>query len=285
MGDVMNYKMLALDLDGTLLNDEKQISDKNIKILNKLHDSNVEIVIATGRNYYMAKELIYKIKNVQPVILANNGAVVRRSGNNELLDFNYLDAFEFEKIYVHGLRYDLNPVLHVDEYFNGYDLIYERDDYEEAYKGYIKKDYSRAKLIKFIPNEINNILSVCYFDEYSRLFSFVEEMKGKVSNKYGMVCSRNISDRALLEFLHPDGSKWTALKKYAKSRNVAPNEIITMGDDNNDIDMLKHSGLGIAMKNGTKETAEAAMKVSRYNNNDSGIYYELSEILGLSENI
>ena len=113
MGDVMNYKMVALDLDGTLLNDEKQISDKNIEILKKLHDSNVEIVIATGRNYYMAKELTFKIKNVQPVILANNGAVVRRSGNNELLDFNYLDALEFEKIYVHGLRYVLNPLLHV----------------------------------------------------------------------------------------------------------------------------------------------------------------------------
>lgn len=278
MGDVMNYKMVALDLDGTLLNDEKQISDKNIEILNKLHDSNVEIVIATGRNYYMAKELIYKIKNVQPVILANNGAVVRRSGNNELLDFNYLNALEFEKIYVHGLRHGLNPVLHVDEYFNGYDLIYERDDYEEAYKGYIKKDYGRARLTKFIPNKINNILSVCYFDEYSRLFPFVEEIKGEGSDKYGMVCSRNISNRALLEFLHPDGSKWTALKKYAKCKNVAPGEIIAMGDDNNDIDMLKNSGLGIAMKNGTNETAEAAMKVSRYDNNDSGIYYELLEI-------
>lgn len=278
MGDVMNYKMVALDLDGTLLNDEKQISDKNIEILNKLHESNVEIVIATGRNYYMAKELTYKIKNVQPVILANNGTVVRRSENNELLDFNYLDSIEFEKIYGHGLRYGLNPVLHVDEYFNGYDVIYERDDYEEAYKGYIKKDYSRARLTKFIPNKINNILSVCYFDEYSRLFSFVEEMKESGSDKFGMVCSRNISDRALLEFLHPNGGKWAALKKYAQNRNIAAHEIIAMGDDNNDIDMLKNSGLGIAMKNGTEETAKAALKISRYDNNDSGIYHELSEI-------
>lgn len=270
--------MVVLDLDGTLLDDEKQISEKNIYILNELHKRNIEIVIATGRNYYMAKMLTEKIKNVQPVILANNGAIIRRSNNDELIEYNYLNPLEFEKIYFEGLRRNLNPVVHVDEYFNGYDLIYEREDYEEVYLGYIKKDYSRARLMKFMPRNMDKILSVCYFEEYDKLCSFGNHMKNKGMGRFNTICNRNISKRALLEFLHPDGCKWSALKKYADSINIKTDEIIAIGDDNNDIELLKNSGLGIAMKNGTKESIEAADKVTKHDNNDSGVYYVLSEI-------
>lgn len=270
--------MIVLDLDGTLLDDEKQISEKNLKILNELHKRNIEIVIATGRNYYMAKMLTEKIKNVQPVILANNGAIIRHSENDEVVEQIYLNPMEFEKIYLEGLKVNLNPVIHVDEYANGYDLLYEREDYEEAYLGYIKKDYTRARLMKFIPSSMDKILSVCYFDEYDKLCTFANEMKNKGMGRFNTICNRNISKRALLEFLHPDGCKWSALKKYAATINVKKDEIIAIGDDNNDIELLKNSGLGIAMKNGTKESIKAAGNVTRFDNNNSGVYYALAEI-------
>ena len=68
----MNFKMVVTDLDGTLLSNDKIISEKDIITLNRLHDNGVKIVIATGRNYFMAKKLIEQIKNINPVILANN---------------------------------------------------------------------------------------------------------------------------------------------------------------------------------------------------------------------
>lgn len=274
----MNYKMIVLDLDGTLLNDEKQISEKNISILNDLHKRNVEIVIATGRNYFMAKNLIEDIKNIEPVILANNGAIIRNYYNDELIENNYLDPKEFNKIYAEGLKHNLYPVLHVDEYFNGYDIIYEMENYEEVYLGYIKKGYNRAKLVKFEPEKIENILSVCYFDEYEKLSNFSKKLDNIKDKKYNTILNRNISKRALLEFLHPDGCKWSALKKYASSLNINYEEIIAIGDDNNDIELLKNVGLGIAMVNGTVESQRAAKQISKYDNNNSGVYYELIEI-------
>lgn len=278
MGDVMSYKIVALDLDGTLLDDEKKISKKNSKILNELNKRNIRIAIATGRNYYMAKQLTEEIKEVNPVILANNGAIIRYSHNDELVECNYLSNLEFIKIYEEGLKYNLNPVLHVDEYANGYDLIYERDDYEEAYSGYINKNYNRARMVKFSSDNINNILSACYFGEYDTLSQFAGVMKEFKEGKYNIICNRNISKRALLEFLNPMGCKWNALKKYSAHINVLPEEIIAIGDDNNDIELLRNSGLGIAMKNGTEESIEAASTVSAFDNNNSGVYYALSEI-------
>mgnify|MGYP000858718712 CR=1 FL=1 len=274
----MNYKMVVLDLDGTLLNDEKKISKNNIRILNELHKRNIKIAIATGRNYYMAKQLTEEIKEVNPVILANNGAIIRYSHSDELVERNYLNPLEFEKIYEEGLKYNLNPVLHVDEYVNGYDLIYEKEDYEEAYFGYIKRNYNRARMMKFEPENINNILSACYFGEYSNLCEFAGVMEGLKKGKYNIICNRNISKRALLEFLHPQGCKWNALKKYSSHINILPEEIIAIGDDNNDVELLRNTGLGIAMKNGTEESIKAAKTVSNYDNNNSGVYYTLSEI-------
>jgi len=274
----MCFKMVVTDLDGTLLNNDKKISDKDIYTLNKLNKNGIKIVVATGRNYFMAKNLTEQIKNIDPVILANNGAVVRRSNTDELIEYNYLDSNVFEEIYKRGIKYDLYPVLHVDEYVNGYDMIYEHEDFEEIYLGYIRKDDMRAKKVKFTPKDIKNILSVCYLEEFSKLNDFSIEMNELNNGQFNSICNRNISNRALLEFLHVDGCKWRALKKYVDSINIKPDEIISFGDDNNDIELIMNSGMGISMKNGTENVIKVGKRVSEFDNNNSGVSFELSKL-------
>lgn len=274
----MNYKMIVTDLDGTLLNDEKMISENDVWALNQLHNKGLKIVIATGRNYYMAKNLTEQIKNIDPIILANNGAIVRRSSTDELIEKNYLDANIFREIYKQGLKYNLHPIIHVDEYINGYDVIYEQEDIEKIYLGYIKKDDNRAKFEKSIFMDINNILAVCYLAELENLHAFNMEMSVINEGKYNLICNRNIGKRALLEFLHIDGCKWRALKRYANTIEIKPEEIIAFGDDNNDIELIMNVGMGIAMKNATEECREIATKISSFDNNNSGVYHELKEL-------
>lgn len=273
----MNYKMVVLDLDGTLLNDEKTISDKNTHILKELHKQGIHIVIATGRNYYMARILMEKIKDTEPVILANNGAVVRRYVNDEFIESNYLDFSTFEKIYKLGLKHDLNPIIHVDEYHQGYDLVYECENYEEAYLGYIKNELDRTRHTSFREKEINKILSVCYFNGYEKLLDFKNEIE-KIPGDFNVILNQNISSRSLLELLNINGCKWRALKKYIDSLGIDKSQVVSMGDDNNDIELIANSGLGIAMKNATGSLKDAAGLISGFSNNESGVYYELTEI-------
>lgn len=277
----MTFKMIVTDLDGTLLNDEKKISDRDIEMLNKLNNNGVEIVVATGRNYFMAKNLTEQIKNLNPVILANNGAVARRSNTDEKMESNYLNSDVFNEIYNCGLKYNLHPVLHVDEYENGYDMIYENEDLEKIYLGYIRKDDVRSKQIKFYPRKIKNILSVCYLEEFDKLSEFGREMNKLNRGQFNSICNRNISKRALLEFLHIDGCKWRALKKYADSLNIKSNEIISFGDDNNDLELIMNSGMGISMINGTDKCKKAAKKISEFDNNNSGVSSELLKIFNI----
>lgn len=274
----MKYKMIVLDLDGTLLDDNKKISDLNVSIIEKLHASNVMITIATGRNYFMAKTLTERIKHTSPFIIANNGSVNRYSKDDDLFSSNYLNPSCFEYIYKEGLKKDLNPIIHIDDYKNVYDIIYELEDYENAYYGYIKKDYTRAKRTKFYPPYLGNILSVCYYGDKNIIEPFYDEMKAVYDNKFNIILNRNISERSLLEFLHIEASKWTSLDKYLKHMKIKKEEVVAIGDDNNDLELIFNSGLGIAMKNATDECKSIAKCVSAYDNNNSAIYHELSKI-------
>lgn len=272
----MKYKMVVLDLDGTLLNDEKLISDKNAYILHQLHNRGIHIVIATGRNYYMAKNLTEGLKTLEPIIMANNGAVVRHY-NDEFIESNYLDFSIFKSIYEVGLKYNLNPIIHVDEYHEGYDLIYECENYEDVYLGYIKKDYDRARHRNFNGDSINNILSVCYFNDYEKLIPFKNDIE-KIPSQFNIILNQNLSKWALLELLNKDGCKWAALKKYIDYIGIEEKHVLTIGDDNNDTEMIKNAGLGIAMKNATDNLKDSADYTSIYDNNESAVYYELSKI-------
>ena len=82
----------------------------------------------------------------------------------------------------------------------------------------------------------------------------------------------------MLELLNINSCKWCALKKYINNLNIDENQVIAVGDDNNDIELIKNVGLGIAMKNATDNLKNNADFISRYNNNESAVYFELSEI-------
>ena len=274
----MEYKMIVTDLDGTLLNDSKDISDENIDTLKDLDARGVKIVVATGRNYYMAKHLIDKISFLNPVILANNGSVVRSSADDALLERNCLDSDTFMKIYECGLRYGLHPMLHVDEYDNGYDMMYDDEKSGRAYMGSRDLISVRAVLKPFVSENLSHILSVCYRGSRAELADFMEETESFNGGSFNFICNGNIGERLLIEFLHVDGCKWKALRKYIGMTGVLADEIVAFGDDNNDIEMLLNVGLGIAMKNGTEQCRLSAKRVSQRDNNDSGVAYELKNL-------
>src|SRR5699024_11121906 len=130
------YKMIAMDLDGTLLNDEKRIPDENIILINELITKGYEIVIATGRRYWSAKQLTSIIDDPL-IILANNGNVVRNTENDEILIKKYMDLNDFKLVIKEGKERNLHPIVHVDNYDEGYDIIIEMDSSDNHYYEYL----------------------------------------------------------------------------------------------------------------------------------------------------
>src|SRR5690554_1551160 len=120
------YKLIAMDLDGTLLDDDKKVPKENLEVLEQLISKGYEVVIATGRRYWSAKQLLKDVRKPL-VILANNGNIVRSTADDGIIIKKYLDIKDFKTLIKEGKKRGLQPVVHVDGFEEGIDLIIELD--------------------------------------------------------------------------------------------------------------------------------------------------------------
>ncbi|MCR2045053.1 Cof-type HAD-IIB family hydrolase [Anaerosalibacter massiliensis] len=281
------YKLIAIDLDGTLLTDDKRISEENLETLKKAIDRGYEIVIATGRRYWSAKE---KVKNIDSelVIMANNGNIVRRMKDDEILIQKYLNIDDFHILVEEGKKKGLYPIVHVDGYDDGYDMIIELDKDNFKYHNYLADNIDRFKKVKNVFKVSNpKVLAVVYMGIKKELEEFYLYLIDKYPEKYNShimynLTGSHINDRVgLLEVMNPCGTKWLSLEEYGMKKGILPEEIIAIGDDNNDIAMIKNAGLGIAMKNATEMTKKVSDIITKKNNNENGVAHTLKWVLKL----
>ncbi|EOD01592.1 Cof-type HAD-IIB family hydrolase [Caldisalinibacter kiritimatiensis] len=274
----MNYKLIAIDLDGTLLNDDKKITQDNIEILRELNKRGIEIVIATGRRYWSAKQLT-KVLGLDLVIIANNGNIIRDITDDKLMVTKYLDEDAFRKLIEIGKSRGFHPIIHVDHYDEGYDIVTEFKKEDDRYCSYLSKIEDRYRVISDLSKYENpKAVVTCYVGEYDELEQFQKEVLAKSPYNYNTHIMRKTKIGSILEFMNPLGSKWLSLKEYAESKGISPDRIIAIGDDNNDIEMIQNAGLGIGMKNGTKEVKKAADIITEKTNNESGVAHILKKI-------
>lgn len=274
------YKLIAMDLDGTLLNDNKEISEENLNTINVAIKKGYEVVIATGRRYWSAKELTKQIIG-HTIIIANNGNIVRNPLNDKAIITKYLDISDFRNIVREGKKRDLDPIIHLDEYDRGYDIAIEHDETYRGYYNYLYKSIRYKKINSYLDIK-EKVLAIVYLGKREKLNNFYLNIIKKYPGIYNAHIMENmVSAETFLEIMNPKGTKWQSLIEYAKTKNIKPEEIIAIGDNNNDASMIRGAGLGIAMTNGSKSLKEIADRISEKNNNESGVAFELKRVLSI----
>lgn len=278
------YKLIALDLDGTLLNDEKKIPQLNLDFISDAIVAGYEIVIATGRRYYSAKELTSKIPNGL-TILANNGNIIRNSIDDKIIFNKFISKDDLMKVLKLGKELSLHPIVHVDYYEDGIDMLVESVFFEKEACSYFTATENRYKIMSIEELfEQERVLALVYPGKKSKLVDFYKQLNNRFPKAYNSHILEKIQiAEAMLEIMNPWGSKWKSLVEYADTKGIKADEIIAVGDDNNDLEMIINSGLGISMKNGSSLMLEAADLVTERDNNESGVAYELRKILGLKK--
>lgn len=274
------YKLIAMDLDGTLLNDNKTISKENLDTIHNLIQKGYEVVIATGRNYFSAKELTKEIMD-NLIYISNNGNIIMDSKDDKAILNSFLNVHDYKRILIEGELRGLHPIVYIDYYAEGYDIIFQKDGITGHYFNSLNKGVPRyIQVDNILDYEIDRVLAVVYPGKKEVLKEFYGHINMKYPNIYSSHVMENvIMSEAILEVMNPLGTKWNALKEYALKRNVNPEEIVVIGDDNNDVDMIKNAGLGIAMINGSKMVKKHADIITERDNNNSGLSYELNRIL------
>lgn len=273
-------KLIAIDLDGTLLDSKKRIPEENISLIRKIVAAGYQVVIATGRRYYSAK-LMTEALGGHFVILANNGNIVRSTDDDKLIISKFLDTEAYQDLLKEAENSGLKGIIHVDMFSQGIDMVLEKGDNDSDHMKYITEVDKRFLLLpKKELLKLDRVLAVVYPGKSAILRDFQTKVDFKYPDRYSSHVLENINiAEAMYEAMNPGGSKWKTLYEYAALSGIKREEILAIGDDNNDVEMILNAGIGIAMKNGSQLAKEAADIITDKDNDEAGLAHTLAKAL------
>lgn len=262
----MSIKLIASDLDGTLLTDSKELSPETRNALNLSVKRGIHIVPTTGRSFYSVPELIRNYPGVEYVITANGGAIYSTSQKKRI----YQCLLERESVEaLIAVRKRENMVMEV--VIDG--VPYAEEDYVRDPLPYLATEYgaryikATRKPVKDIcgfaiqhAEELDSISFVCRYEDKERLYTSLDK---EIPHIYVTSSVPN-----LMEIGHMDAGKGKTLLWLLKKLGISPEEAMAFGDADNDISMLEAVKYGIAMGNGTENCRNAAFYVTDTNEND-----------------
>lgn len=254
------YKLIAIDMDGTLLKEDKSISDRTKKAIQNAKDKGVTVVLATGRpvegvNKALTELNMYTDKDY---VLSYNGSLVQKTKSKEVISKVSLKGEDYH--YLKKISDELNVNIHAFCEKKGL-ITPENSKYTEVEAEINNIDINIVDMSK-IKND-DTIIKVMMIDEPEILGAAIEKLPKEVYEKYTVVRSTPY----FLEFLNKNANKGVGVELLAKHLGVKQEEIITLGDADNDLHMIEYAGLGIAMGNAFDSVKKIANYITDTNEN------------------
>lgn len=252
-------KMIVSDLDGTLLNDEVKVSENTHEVLQMLRGQGYKIGIATGRPLFSAKASLPNLEKDYDFAVTNNGGNV----------YDFVEGTDHEQYPLSGdLVLEIlekfkplgaNPILYIDE-----KMYTEREDfYNRRIRGMLDMEFV-GEIEPYVRETHPKII-------FSATEEVVEKMvalnKAEPDSRYNMFKSQT----ELVEFVDPRVNKEVGLEYYCEDHNIELSEVIAFGDNDNDYEMVKAAGVGVAVKNATDKVKSVADYITD-SNDEEGVY-------------
>lgn len=262
-------RLLALDLDGTLLGPDGRVSPRNAEAVAAAQAAGVQVVVCTGRRFRTTAWLLEELGLEGPVVV-HNGVLTKSGASGETLASHYLEAH----VYAHALglmRRFAPPIVYVDRYHQGLDMLVEPADRSHAYQATYLADYADVhRVVESLdeaPGHDVIMMSLMAGEiELAELRLHLDAHLGDEAHTNFLV-NKNYSGN-ILEVTSSRASKWTALHALARAEGIDDSEIMAIGDDRNDIAMVAGAGLGVAMANAVDALKAVASAVTSANDED-----------------
>jgi Cof subfamily protein (haloacid dehalogenase superfamily) len=251
------YKMLAIDVDDTLLNDEMQISEATKIALAAARDQGVLVTLATGRMFASAQKIAKQLAFNVPII-TYQGSLVKNLFDEKVI---YERSVPFEAAQF-LYRYAESHDLHIQVYHE--DKLYVKEDSQKI------KEYAAMSNIPYLIAENFDafmhkpLTKMLYIDDPDKLDTIALDLQKQI----GSLVHITKSKAHFLEFLHPEGTKGHAVKSLASHYGYDISQVIAIGDSWNDHEMLEIAGLGVAMGNAVESLKQIADYITLSNNED-----------------
>ena len=254
--------MIATDIDGTLVNDNKEISPKTLAALKAARKKGVFVVLCTGRPVSGVKPYLEQLGLTQDenYVITYNGALATNIASGQVVVSNTLDYSDFTKLdtlshelNVHGQAIQPSSDLYVTtpdiSYYTVLDSFYTKMPLHYRPQAQIPTEFPMAKYM--------------WADEPAAINQALPNLPTAIKEDYYTVRSEGW----FFEFMHKDAHKGKTTLELANKLGIKPHEILTAGDQQNDLTLIQ-AGFGVAMGNAIPEIKDLAQYVTADNNHD-----------------
>ncbi|WP_281226480.1 Cof-type HAD-IIB family hydrolase [Flavobacterium aquiphilum] len=257
----VEYKMIVLDMDDTLLTDDHTISDENKEMIFKAQEKGVKVVLASGRPTSAMTEYAKELKMdfYNSFMLSYNGAVITDLKEDKVLFEQTLSKEQIHELYDYSQKNNTHIITYVNE-----EIVSETDsefiDIEKNITG-----MAHNKVTNFKEAVQTNAVKCILLEEPSYLKKVESDLKAAMPH-----LSVSMSKPFFLEVAQQGIDKAYSLKKLAKKLDIDQSEIIAVGNAGNDLTMIEYAGLGVWVDNVTPELRDKADLIVA-SNNDHGV--------------
>ncbi|WP_321388479.1 Cof-type HAD-IIB family hydrolase [uncultured Enterococcus sp.] len=263
-------KLVAIDLDGTLLNSQKQISDEDKNTLKQAKKNGVKIVICTGRPLAAITGYLTELDLNDPgdYSITFNGGLVQKNDTGEIIEKALMPLKHIHELYELAVSLNIpldilseGTVLHLptsEEYPSIYGRLNNLLTFEPTKLGEMKADRIYNKAVVAIDAD--------YLDAQ------IQKIPADFYERYEVIKTRS----NLLEFMPKGITKAYGISLLARDLDIKQEEVMTIGDEENDLPMIEYAGIGVAMENAVDMVKKAADVITK-NNDQSGVAEAVKE--------
>lgn len=272
-------RLLAIDIDGTLLNSQFQIPAANLEALRHAHEAGVEILLVTGRRHSFALPIAEQL-GFDLWVISSNGAVTR-SLSGELFHRDLLPAGTARGLCAAMREFRGNTVLTFDTEIKGALVLERMDELNGSIQRWLEKN---MQFIDFVVPIENALVS----DPVQAMFcGTIERMRGALQTLAQCELADRITvlrteypvrDLCIVDVLNQGCSKGHALERWAGYRGIPREQVMAIGDNYNDIEMLVFAGIPVIMGNASAELRNRGWMVTGLHD-EAGVATAVEQVL------
>ncbi len=258
------YRLLAIDIDGTLVSPKEELAPVTREALARAGEAGIQVVLATGRRYGRTLHLIEPLGLRVPLVAAG-GALVKDPRDHRTLYRAEFPAAVLEQTLglIHGLGFE--PVVCADTYCQGFEFYHLRlDVVSPELAEYLRLNSDDGRLWpELIACPPPGVFSGFAMGTREQMLGLQQALQRSLPGRLATHVLRSPKYRGFMCEVAPAGvTKWSAIRRLARQWGIGDETICAVGDDVNDIPMIRAAGLGVAMGNALPEVKAAADRVA-----------------------
>jgi Cof subfamily protein (haloacid dehalogenase superfamily) len=275
-----NIRLLATDIDGTLLNPQFQISEGDLAALRRAHAAGIEVVLVTGRRHTFALPIAKQL-GFDLWLISSNGAVTR-SLSGETFHRDMMPAQTCRRVCGAMQEFRGNTVLTFDKETKGAIVLERLDELGESIRRWLEKNMEYIEFVVPIENAlVADPVQAMFCGTVKRMSAALQALENTGMDGLVTILRTEYPERdlSMIDVLNTGCSKGHALERWAVYRGYQREEVMAVGDNHNDVEMLEFAGYPVIMGNACEELRARGWRVTR-GNHECGVAAAVELALG-----